>query len=358
MTTDLIYKLYFTICILSILVFIDAFIKIKIPLLLKFNFLTIIALIGLTSYLFSNGSKYTYNFILLMFSKGFIFLSILNIFTILYFPKLKGWIYFLATIFLLFVFSVFYNFSNSNLHFTNFNSISIFPLYSLQNNWPLYIRVNRVIFSVLLFSTLGYYCYAILIRFHYKNVYFDKVKNWSKFILFFTIYLFILYVPLTYFKVHSDIIYFNSILTHFVFLLIIFYRPVFLNKSSAKISFGDNFERESDHYISDLDFINIFFTKQYFINNNASLDDLAKSMDVSSNDLYKYIYYNYSMTFNDLVNKNRVDYFIQIIQNSKYNNFTIEALAKEAGFSSRQHLYKPFKKFHGGNPSDLIEAIT
>ena len=146
MTSDLINKLYFTICILSILVFIDAFIKIKRPFLLKFNFLIIIALIGLTSYLFANGSKYTFKYILLMFSKGCIFLSILNIFTILYFPKLKIWIYFLATIFLLFVLTVFYNFANYNLQFTNFNSISLFPVYSMKNNWPLYIRVNRLIF--------------------------------------------------------------------------------------------------------------------------------------------------------------------------------------------------------------------
>jgi len=33
-------------------------------------------------------------------------------------------------------------------------------------------------------------------------------------------------------------------------------------------------------------------------------------------------------------------------------------LAKEVGFSSRQHLYKPFKKFHGGNPSDIVDAVV
>jgi len=39
-------------------------------------------------------------------------------------------------------------------------------------------------------------------------------------------------------------------------------------------------------------------------------------------------------------------------------NLTIDALSKEAGFSSRQQLYKPFKKFHGGNPSDLLDAFA
>ena len=358
MPTDLINKLYFTICALSLLVFIDALVKIKKPFLLKFNFLSIIALIGVTSYTFINSNGNILNYIILMISKGFIFLSILNIFTILYFPKLKVWIHILASVFIIFLVIIIHYLLNQNIQKINIDNLSILPLYILQYNWPIYIQVCRLLFSFLLFATLGYYCYAILLRFHYQNIYFDKVRNWSKFILFFTIYLFILYIPLTYFKVEKDIIYINSIITHFVFLLIIFYRPVFLNKSSSKISFGDHFERESDHYISDLDFINVFFTKHYFINNSASLEDLAKTMEVSSNDLYKYIYYNYSMTFNDLVNKNRVEYFIQIIQNSKFNNFTIEALAKEAGFSSRQHLYKPFKKFHGGNPSDLLEATA
>lgn len=138
--------------------------------------------------------------------------------------------------------------------------------------------------------------------------------------------------------------------------MLIFYRPSFLNKSSMKISFGNNFTKESDFEVNEFEFINIFYTNFYFTDNEASLDSLAKKLNVSSNDLYKFIYYKYSMTFNDLLNKNRVDFFTDLINNPKYLNYTIDALAKEAGFSSRQHLYKPFKKFHGGNPSDLIEA--
>lgn len=124
------------------------------------------------------------------------------------------------------------------------------------------------------------------------------------------------------------------------------------------ISFGDSFSKNSDFIINDLDFINSFFTRFYFTNPDASLENLAKELNVNSNDLYKFIYYKYNMTFNDLVNKHRVEYFIDIIHNPKFLNYTIDALAKEAGFSSRQHLYKPFKKFHGGNPSDLIDSIV
>jgi len=357
MILELVNKLYFTIFVLSILVFIDAVIKIKKPLLLKINFLTIIALLGLISFTYLHLTSMI-KLLIIVLSKGFIFLSILNIFTILYFPNLKKWIYFLTFTFIIFVALIFNYLIHNSLLYQHLNSTSIFPIWSIKHNWPIYLSIFRATYVFLLFSTLGYYCYSILFRFHHQNVYFDKIKNWSISILIFTIYLFILYLPLTFLNFKDTFVYFNSILTHFAFLLIIFYRPVFLNKSSFKILFGESFKKENDQYISELDFINLFYTKEYFLKNNASLEDFATIMNVSSNDLYKFIYFNYSTTFNDLINKNRVEYFINILQNTKYNNFTIDALAKEAGFSSRQHLYKPFKKFHGGNPSDLLETIA
>ena len=64
------------------------------------------------------------------------------------------------------------------------------------------------------------------------------------------------------------------------------------------------------------------------------------------------------MTFSNLVNKSRVDYFIELVRSPKYTNYSIDALAKEAGFNSRHHLYKPFRKFHGGTPSDFISSIN
>jgi YesN/AraC family two-component response regulator len=68
--------------------------------------------------------------------------------------------------------------------------------------------------------------------------------------------------------------------------------------------------------------------------------------------------FNYSMSFEELLNKSRVDYFVEIIKEPKYKNFTVEALALEVGFGSRQRFYQPFKKYHGGNPSDLIDILN
>ena len=59
----------------------------------------------------------------------------------------------------------------------------------------------------------------------------------------------------------------------------------------------------------------------------------------------------------ELVNKSRVGHFVEIVKEPKYKNYTVEALAMEVGFSSRQRFYQPFKKYHGGNPSDLIDIL-
>ena len=81
-------------------------------------------------------------------------------------------------------------------------------------------------------------------------------------------------------------------------------------------------------------------------------------MGVSKEIMFNYIYFTYSMSFEELIKKARVDYFVEIIKDPKFNNYTVEALALEVGFSSRQRFYQPFKKYHGGNPSDLIDILN
>lgn len=168
----------------------------------------------------------------------------------------------------------------------------------------------------------------------------------------------VFFLFLHFFELPAFLFYMLSFSSFIALQIFVFYRPVFLNRSALKISYGKSFNKDENYAISQLEFINEFYTKLYFVQQDASLENLAVILKISSNDLYKFIYYKYSMTFNDLVNKNRVDYFIDIIHDAKYINYTIDALAKEAGFSSRQHLYKPFKKFHGGNPSDIMDAIN
>ena len=53
----------------------------------------------------------------------------------------------------------------------------------------------------------------------------------------------------------------------------------------------------------------------------------------------------------------RVSYFIELAKSEKHNHYTIDALAQLSGFTSRHHFYRPFKKFHGGVPSDFLKSL-
>ena len=39
------------------------------------------------------------------------------------------------------------------------------------------------------------------------------------------------------------------------------------------------------------------------------------------------------------------------------NNYTIEAISKEAGFSTKSTFYRAFKKIHGVSPVEYLEKL-
>jgi len=105
-------------------------------------------------------------------------------------------------------------------------------------------------------------------------------------------------------------------------------------------------------------FDHIFFIELSYIKNNFNITVFANELNVNKDDLVIYINNRFGLTFDDFVNKQRVAYFVELIKNPNFKNYTIDALSKESGFVSRNAFYKPFKKFHGGNPSDLIDLFS
>lgn len=355
---EIINKLYFSIAIFSLIVFVDIIVKFKRPLILKLYLGALTLITGFNALLFTIDVPTHIFLYASSISKGLMAFSIINIFTILYFPKIQKWLYLLGFFFIIYEVLLFMYVFDNSLFFAHYPQRPMIMLMKTKILLPLYMNIYRILLAFAFLAAMLYTSSAVIFKHNYQNIYFDKIKIWSKMLSFFTILILILFVPASFIDLPETLSYIISIISFILIELFVFYRPTFLNRSALKISFGYNFNKDSEYAISELEFINEFYTKLYFINNDASLENLAKHLNISSNDLYKFIYYKYNMTFNDLVNKNRIDYFIDIIHYPKYLNYTIDALAKEAGFSSRQHLYKPFKKFHGGNPSDILDAVT
>jgi AraC-like DNA-binding protein len=333
-------------------------IKFKRPFIIKVLLGLITLSSGFLSLLQTSSININYFFFASSFLKGTISFSIIYLFTILYLPDLKKWANLSLIIYIVYEFAL--------LHFLYYNPNTItqhkiepFLMGVITKlELPLYLNLFRIAITMFILYILLFLCYTILINQTYQNIYFDKIKRWTKTLVFYWIFIIISFLFLHFFELPQFLFYLLSFSSFIVLQIFVFYRPTFLNRSALKISYGKSFNKDENYAISQLEFINEFYTKLYFVNQDASLENLSIILNISSNDLYKFIYYKYSMTFNDLVNKNRVDYFIDIIHDAKYLNYTIDALAKEAGFSSRQHLYKPFKKFHGGNPSDIMDAVN
>jgi AraC-like DNA-binding protein len=147
------------------------------------------------------------------------------------------------------------------------------------------------------------------------------------------------------------------LISYFLYLLLLLFRPKLMNQTDFKASLIGIFKNENTKTVAFTLFIEVFYTKKYFLNNLGTLEDLSEKTNVSSNTLNEFLLENYGIGYTDLVNKNRVEYFKALVKNGDFIAYTIEALAIQSGFGSRQSLQKAFKKFDGGTPSDFINSV-
>ena len=227
---------------------------------------------------------------------------------------------------------------------------------AISTNLPIYLDFFLEIDFILFNLFCLYYIYNILFKFSFKNIYFKRVQVWTFSFFMVIVTQLIIIVFTMIFKIPNDFKSYITTVYALALLLTILYRPSFINKNGSKISFGFLFNRNDfSSDIKEVDFNFHFYTNLYYKNKTADITEFSNIMGVSKDIMFNYIYFTYSMSFDELVNKSRVEYFVEIIKESKYKNYTVEALAMEVGFNSRQRFYQPFKKYHGGNPSDLID---
>jgi AraC-like DNA-binding protein len=277
--------------------------------------------------------------------------SMVQIFTNLYFIQHKR----IANIYTIVAYAI-YIFLIFYVKFVGYETV--FPK-SHSVNLPIYVNLLVELDFVLFNLFCLFYIYNILFKFSFKNIYFKSIQLWT--LGFFMVILtqIIIIILSIIFKFSNDFKIYITIVKGLALLLTIFYRPNFINKNGSKISFGFLFNRNDlSSDIKEVDFNFHFFTSFYFKNKTANINEFSNIMGVSKEIVFKFIYFNYSMSFDELLNKSRVDYFVEIIKQPKFKNYTVEALALEVGFTSRQRFYQPFKKYHGGNPSDLIDIFN
>lgn len=347
--------------ILSIIVFIDVLLQIKRPLILKAYFLVLVFSVGAYSFLL--WLSFVNIYILLCFPvfKFSIWASMTLILSHFYISDNKTWVkWILGFACLILLYSntrMYYFLKDFNYSENNFGS-SVIDVFTQKVSF----KVNVLPRLLLLLTFTGInlrIAYLIFQKSDDANHYYQRIQNWTKTFVLLEVMAVVLFTIMNSFLISYDGGNIMLIVIAFLLLLLVLYRPRFINTQSIKLSLSNNFRRDESMSLSDANFYTPFFTNHYYLQEDATLEQFCIQNAISSNEqLQDQILKKYNMTFSNLVNKNRVDYFIELVRSPKYNQYSIDALAKEAGFNSRHHLYKPFKKFHGGTPSDFISSIN
>jgi len=307
-------------------------------------------MVGLINALFA----IDYVFYIAVFKSAILF-SLLNILAILYFPKYKNWSFGLSIYILGFsiLFMLLNNkFISSNAFLDNFMVLSVDSHLNIKIN-PI-LRFIRLLNLFIVAVHVFYFWYVIYNKTNLNNIYFAKIRTWTSYMVVLMAFALIASTTISFLDDSEFWVNCLTLIILFSVLLFVLKRPSFINKSAKKVAFGHKFNQEVEVEIDEFRFHLYFNEQRYYTNNEASLEDFAGVLNVKTSILSQYVLDKFDLSFNDLINKFRVNYFFEIVQDEAYQNYTIDALAKLAGFNSRQHLNKPFKRFHGGNPSDLL----
>jgi AraC-like DNA-binding protein len=223
--------------------------------------------------------------------------------------------------------------------------------------------LNKITYFIIPGFFIGSLTYSLIIIFKRTdnaNLYQIKIKRWAV-LLFVSLFLMIslvFSVGLLYFKkISSTVIDTRMAYIMFRFLTISFilFRPEFLDQSGYELKL--NFIKPSNHKLSLYSFEFLFFGNQYFLNPNANLEDFALKMNHTKREVSEFIKSQFNDTFLELLNKNRVSYFKELLRSKQYESFTIEALSEMSGFNNRQSMYNAFKKYEGCSPSEYITNL-
>ena len=335
---------------LSIIVLIDLIIKFKHPFILKTMLMMMAISVGWNAFAVIYSHQYGYYRFIVEIPKVLMMFGGLNFFAILYLQHLKNKILVFTLLLIGLQLIVFF--------FLGF-VYPVDPHINLKDvpAWrTLCNTINIVIIAIILVIIVDLY-FKILKKYNADNLYFKKIRDWS-FLSVLVINLLMVANLISNLNSHlENITIIIKGVAYIATLLFILYRPAFLNYTNIKITLSNTFNFKSIADFKTEDFLQQFFLNTYYLNKDASIIDLSDTLGINGTILLEYIEEHYELTFSELVNKHRVEYFVSLVSSGKYKELTTEALAEKAGFNSRQNLTKSFKKFHGGNPSDLIKSV-
>lgn len=93
-----------------------------------------------------------------------------------------------------------------------------------------------------------------------------------------------------------------------------------------------------------------------FLNEKISMAEIAKILEVSTQQISQVVNEKTGLNYNDYVNTFRIEEAKMILLSSSFSKLTIDAIAQKSGFGSKSAFYAAFKKHNGNTPKEFIAA--
>jgi AraC-like DNA-binding protein len=127
-------------------------------------------------------------------------------------------------------------------------------------------------------------------------------------------------------------------------------------KESEKYSKSSLKDKQAEDYLARL--ISYMEEKKPYLDRDLSIQDLAKATGIQRHHITQVLNEKHGKNFFTFINEYRVKEVISIFSNPKNNNFTILAIAFDAGFNSKTTFNAFFKSQTGLTPSEYREKMT
>jgi len=231
----------------------------------------------------------------------------------------------------------------------------------LQNKPTSYQFIFIGIYLFLVLSAIIYNVFQLCTSKNFSaNLYESKIRRWVLSYMLCLIVLFFINILLyTSLGRHTFVIYNDTMVTSFIhrflFVFFILFRPKFLDDDKYSMSFNQILSTTKGLAFKEFEFL--FYSNHYYLQPNANMEDLALKLNVTKNELSVFLRDEIEENFTELLNKNRIEYFKQLLNSKKYESFTIEALSEMSGFNNRRSMYNAFNKHVGVTPTEFIQRL-
>ncbi|MEL4306850.1 helix-turn-helix domain-containing protein [Joostella sp. CR20] len=128
------------------------------------------------------------------------------------------------------------------------------------------------------------------------------------------------------------------------------------NNSTKKEKYSSTNTTEEEIQKICNDIQNGFVVQKLHQNENLTLGDFSSKINYSRHQVTEAISIGLQTNFYDLVNKYRINTFIEILKKSPNQNIT--DVFYESGFKSKATFYKYFKKYQNMSPKAFKDSLT